>query len=520
VGIVSRLLPRGGVLMLFLVLVFILRHATSKYSAHDSPATISTLSAAGGFSNYNIVMAKISDLPDHLLLDILQYVPSFQVLPLATMSKSLRRCSINRIYHSVYPWESPARNNESKYARRPDIPNWSSPYLHLINAGSGPPPFDDTRIYNLLLFLRTISESESLRHHIARASFNCQAHQEELSIQVIELLAPTLQNLHVKRTLASYNPNANFLPFISSLDLTIDERVDIDWHTNDLKITENREKVRSLFDLPRLKLLSLSGVRSWSLLIQDSGVERTRTSDITSLLLGETIPADQGLADVLSWPKNLKSLRYELALSGIHRHFWGPLKFIHGLVYLSAKAFGVALASQQKYLEELIVYGDTDGDCSEYCETELIDLHSFVNLQYVGLPITFLRISEEEAKWRGIKTYIPSISEILPLAIRDLEIEIPEDHPWTAYFSGELESKEDFSPGDLSVFISEIVMSKHSRFTGLRSIVIWRCDFHRTRILRLDTEDRFREVLETCMVAKVNISMIESRDPPLFSSHP
>jgi hypothetical protein len=162
--------------------------------------------AAGGFLTITLstfhfplsIMAKLSDLPDHLILDILRYVPSYQVLPLATLSKSLHRCSVNRIYHSVYPWESPARNNDSKYAPPPDIPNWSSPYLQMINTGSGPPPFDDTRIFNLSRFLCTITESESLRLHITRASFNCQSYQEKLSIQVIELLAPILQNLHVK----------------------------------------------------------------------------------------------------------------------------------------------------------------------------------------------------------------------------------------------------------------------------------------------------------------------------------
>jgi len=466
-------------------------------------------------------MAKLSDLPDHLILDILQYVPSYQVLHLATLSKSLHRCSVNRIYRSVYPWESPARNNESKYARPPDIPSWSSPYLHMINAGSGP-PFDDTRIFNLSRFLRTITESESLRLHVARASFNCQVHQEALSLQVIEVLAPILQDLHVKRSLASYDPDANFLPFISSLDLRIDERADINWETNDLKITSNREKIRSLFDLPRLRLLSLSGVRRWSLLIQDSDVERTMTSEITSLSLRETIPVDQGLAEVLSWPKRLKSLRYELVLSDIHRRQWGPYEFFNGKVYLSAKAFGIALASQQSHLEELFVYGAICDGLSDYEETELIDLHSFVNLQYVGLPIDFFRISEYQAKDRGIKDYIPSISEILPPAIRDLQIEILDDHPWTAYFfSAELESNEAFSPGDLSVFISEIVKSKDSLFTELRRIVIWRCDGHRrTTTFSLDAEDHFREVFETCRDAKVEIFMVESEDSPLFSSQP
>jgi hypothetical protein len=325
----------------------------------------------------------------------------------------------------------------------------------------------------------------------------------------------------VKSTLASYNRDTNFLPFISSLDLRIDEHTDIDSNTSDLKITSNKEKIRSLFDLPRLRFLSLSGVRNWSFLVQDSDIERTRASDITSLSLGETIPVDQGLAEVLSWPKRLKSLRYELVLSDIHRRQWGPYEFFHGEVYLSAKAFGVALASQQNYLEELFIYGDIVDGLSDYEETELIDLHFFVNLQYVGLPIDFLRISEYQAKYRGIKDYILSISEILPPTIRDLQIQIPEDHPWTAYFfSAELESNEKSSPGDLSIFISEIVKSKDSLFTELRSIVIWRCGGYETTTFSLDAEDHFREVFETCRDAKVEIFMVESEDPPLFSSQP
>lgn len=291
-------------------------------------------------------MAKLEDLPDDLILAILQHVPSYQLLPLATVSKRLHRCSVDRIYHSVYPWESPARNIQSKYAEVPDITNWSNSYVYTLNAGSGPPLSYDTRIFHLSRFLRTVSESESLCLLVARASFDIQAHQEEVSSQVIELLAPSLKNLHVKRTLASHDSKAKFLPAVSSLEIEINECTDIDSNSSDLKFEANKERLRSLFDLPRLERLCLSGVRNWKLLVEDSEIKRSGTSNITSLSLNGTIPVDKGIAEVLSWPKKLKSLHYEPLLSEIHRRSWGPAEFFLRVVRLSARAFGVALASQ------------------------------------------------------------------------------------------------------------------------------------------------------------------------------
>lgn len=99
----------------------------------------------------------------------------------------------------------------------------------------------------------------------------------------------------------------------------------------------------------------------------------------------------------------------------------------------------------------------------------------------------------------------------------NLQIEISYDHPWEAYFSGDIEIDENTSPERLSVWLSEIVMSKSSRFPELRSIVIWRCDDN-TRSLRISADDHSREVLEVCKAVDVKISLVESEDPPLFSS--
>ncbi|RDL34330.1 uncharacterized protein BP5553_07458 [Venustampulla echinocandica] len=454
-------------------------------------------------------MATFTGLPDHLVLLILQHVPNNSLLPLATVSKSFHRCSVPQIYRYVHLWE----NGQSP----PHVPDWTSRYLHLSGVGLGRPPPWDTRIFHLSLFLRTITESEALRSCVVGATLTCRPDQEETAFQVIQLLAPSLQDLHSKRMLATYDRNATFLPAIGSLEIEIPEESEIDCDTGDLKNSIDKEKVCSLFDLSNIKLLSLSGVRNWNLLVQGSLVERSGTSNITCLSLANTVPADQGLAEVLSWPKVLRSLRYELQLSEIHDGFFGPV--LPGEARLSAKEFGLALRSQEQNLEELFIYGDSESDRCGYEPRETIDLHLFAHLQYVGLPLTFLFISEEQAASRGISTSVSSISEILSPALTELQIEIPYEYRYSTYFSLEPDDNDlELSPGELSAFICEIVRNKTSRFTKLRTIAFWQQDVagNPREVYDLESEACCGELVKACKAAKIQISWVVSKEPPLF----
>lgn len=456
-------------------------------------------------------MAAFASLPDHIILLILQHLPNDSLLPLATVSKSLHRCSVHRIYRYVHLWEKPDSH--------PNVPDWSSRHLHMSDEGLGRPPPWDTRIYHPSLFLRTISKSEVLRSCVAGVSFSCRLDQEETAFQIIELLGPLLQDLHIKRTLAAYDQDAGYLPAVSCLEIEIPAKSEINTETGDLRDMADKKKIYSLFDLPKITLLSLSGVRNWNLLIQDSNITRSGTSSITRLSFTDTVPADQGLAEVLSWPKTLKSLWYQLVLSEIHRRFFGPV--LPGRAHLSAKEFSSVLKSQEQNLEELFIYGDTDGDCCGFEPEETIDLHSFTQLQYVGLPLTFLFISEEEATSRSISTHIPSISEILPLSLQELQIEIPYEYEYSylTYFSCEPDNDLHLAPGELSAFVCEIVRNKGTQFTKLRTIVFWQWDVTSPgTTYNLEDEDCSSEVVEACKAAQIQISWVVGSVPPLFGS--
>ncbi|KAF4631568.1 hypothetical protein G7Y89_g6568 [Cudoniella acicularis] len=430
-------------------------------------------------------MVGLSTLPDDLILLVLSYIPNDTLLSLTTVSRALHRCLASQLYRYVYLWESHERHAANH--RPPNVPDWRSRYQHL-----GKPPSYATRIFDSSLFLRTITKSEQLRSYVFGASITCQPDQEEAVFPMIQLLRPSLSYLHLKKS-------------------------EIDTQTGDLQNSAYKEDSHSYFDLPNIKLLGLSGVRNWNLFTQDSA-EKSSTSSITSLCLTSTVPADQGLAKLLSWPKALKSLRYELQLSEISHGFFDLV--LSNATALSSKEFGVALRSQERNLEELFIYGAFEGDRSGFEPTETIDLHLFTNLKYVGLPLTFLFISQAEATSRGISVSTTAISKILAPTFEELQIEIPHEYHWSSYFSLDPDDDDvELHPGELSAFIYEIVKNKATRFTGLRSIVFWQPGpGMNPETYTLEGEEGCGEVVETCKAANVHIFWDENHAPPLFGS--
>lgn len=309
--------------------------------------------------------------------------------------------------------------------------------------------------------------------------------------------------------------NRALLSLANCLEVEISERHDIDNQTRDLQNVTYKELILSSFDSPDMKLLALSGVRDWDLFMQNSP-DRSGASSITSLSLTNTVPADRGLTKLLSWPKALKSLRYELALSEIrnYRQFESspnPNRFV-----LSAKEFSDALQPHEHSLEELFIEGCTTGFKPNFDARQLIDLHSFTNLRYVRLPLNFLFTCQTDASYFRISYSATTISQSLPPALEELRIEVDYEYHWPDLFSFIPVDKRTFDPfdehigleqGELRSFVCEIVKNRDLRYTGLRSIIFqesmaWR----NKKIYTFEGEEGCAEVFEACKAANVHIS--------------
>ncbi|KAF7935563.1 hypothetical protein EAE99_002543 [Botrytis elliptica] len=316
--------------------------------------------------------------------------------------------------------------------------------------------------------------------------------------------------------------NRAFLSLANCLEVEISERKDIDNQTRDLQNITYKELILSSFDFPDIKLLALSGVRDWDLFMQNSP-DRSSASNITSLSLTNTVPADRGLTKLLSWPKALKSLRYELALSEIRgrRQFESspyPDRFV-----LSAREFSVALQPHEHSLEELFIEGCTTGNGPNFDPRQLIDLHSFTNLKYVRLPLKFLFISQSDASYYGISYSATAISQILPPALEELRIGIDYEWHWLTLFSlipinemlsPPFDEDTNYGPGELSSFVCEIVKNRDMRYTGLRSIIFEDAKAWRKNIYFFEGEEGCAEIFEACKAANVHISWNSYDTPP------
>ncbi|TGO63422.1 hypothetical protein BCON_0013g00680 [Botryotinia convoluta] len=465
-------------------------------------------------------MVGFSALPDDLIIIIVSLVPSGTLRSLSLVSTAFNRCSTPQLYRYVYLWESLERSVGNHDA--PNFPDWRSRYQHLEASPyrNRDQIYGTTRIFDLDLFLRTVTESEMIRSYVVGASITYRPDQEESVSSVVQLLRPSLSYLHLKCALDTMFRNRALLSYANCLEVEISERHDIDNQTRDLQNVTYKELILSYFDFPDMKLLALSGVRNWDLFMRNSP-DRSSTSNITSLSLTNTVPADQGLAKLLSWPKALKSLRYELALSEIsnHRRSPHPDRFV-----LSAKEFSDALQPHEHSLEELLIEGSTTGDEPSFDPRQLIDLHSFTNLRYVGLPLNFLFTSQSDASYYGISYSATAISQILPPALEELRIEMDYEYKWLKFFSlipvdGKISvpffEDTDLELEELSNFICEIAKNQDRRYTGLRSIVFEQSVYWRNqKIHSSGNEQCCAEVFEACKAASVQISWNGYDTPP------
>ncbi|KAF7899567.1 hypothetical protein EAF00_003903 [Botryotinia globosa] len=462
-------------------------------------------------------MMGFAALPGELLSIIVSLVPSGTLRSLSLVSRAFNRCSTPQLYRYIYLWQP----GKSSYDA-PSIPDWRSRYQHLRSS----PHYDTdqiygtTRIFDLDLFLRIVTESKVIRSYVVGVSMTYRSNQEESVFSVVQLLRPSLAYLHLNCALDTMFRNRALLSLANCLEVEISERDDIDKQTRDLKNVTYKELILLSFDFPDVKLLALSGVQDWDLFMQNSP-DRSSTSNITSISLTNTVPADRGLMKLISWPKALKSFRYELALSETRKYRRFESSPRSDRFVLSAKDFSDALQPHEHCLEELFSEGHTTCDEPNFDPRQSIDLHSFTNLRNIGLPLNFLFTSQSDAADYGISYSATAISKILPPALEKLHIEMNNEYVWVAFFSfvpvnkrnfGTLLDDTDLELGELSDFICEIVKNKDTQYTGLRSIIFGRSvTWCNKEIHNFEGNERCAEVFEACKAANVHISW-NSRD--------
>ncbi|KAK0101087.1 hypothetical protein ONS95_012929 [Cadophora gregata] len=412
---------------------------------------------------------------------------------MAHVLKSLNRCVTPHLYRYVYLWP------KSPWASDPPVfIKWPNSLTQMYCAAD-----QRTRIFHLDLFKQTIVQRPDLRRCVVAASFECRVNDFEnhLVSVVVEILAGSAECLHAAPEMCI--PPAHYFKYLTSLEIDGEE------------LRGSYEgALCDIFCLPMLQSISVARVKNWTCFDTSTiRADRARTSTVKNLLLRESVIPGPDLKEILTWAKALKSFRLAL-------HFRGPQEG-HEVVH-RASDFSDALLPQASSLEELHVYCESElvlkADPSTlFDQPNTVDLRDFTKLRRVGLCLSFLMVSISDADFHNIDVgSFPQTYQILPPALEDLQIEMPDDFPPAVFFATDQNWEVELRAGELSSIMSAIFENKQTHLPRLKRVLFFQCrSVAEAEDLR--AIPGCSQMLEHSESAGVDVSWTSCSIPPLFN---
>jgi hypothetical protein len=399
---------------------------------------------------------SLKSLPEELQLAIVQQVSKGSLPALARVSHCLHRCATSELYYFVHiqRYSGASAGDLSKNDQQRV---WGDLFA------KQPPP--STWIFSIDQFLRTMSESTVLRTKVIAATFSWAGEHEDAINHLLDLLAPSVRYLHLVPPPGRLQGPALLAPIVAL-------GIDFEGSNTDIRGETDRNELYTLFCISTLRALILTDVRSFDRFKGVVPNDRARTSNVTCLSFPWSVPAGKDLAEILTWPKALRSFSLELEdyPSG-HRSWYGPDTNI-----ADPSRFIDALQQHKEFLEELVIIGEV-GDTRGMVDEGTVDLREFHKLRRVGLPREFMFMSRMSRETAGLqKEDVCDLFEILPSALEELHIEISFRVGWTQYFSarpterGPRLAEEDLD--ELSNWLCAIALNKPN-YPALTKVVLW-----------------------------------------------
>lgn len=285
---------------------------------------------------------------------------------------------------------------------------------------------------------------------VKEASFEWMDHTDDVMSGVLALLQPPLKSLHLSTRHWPVYPHLS--ASITSLAIDVN-RLDPRFYIDN---KADRETFFSVFSLPALTRLSITGIISWDIFStpKNEWVDHSLTSNVTHLCVESKTPMGSDLRDIISWPKNLKSFHLFVVLE-----FWENLSDL-GVTDTAPLDIKSTLEPQSPYLEELFI-AVFHKRCIELENNDVLELNSFPALKWVGLPRSCLIPPKHRTHVHRLDNPThPFIS--LPPQLQTLEMTISNEHvphyhePWGYISEEEDQIFRDAFNKKLDVWLREV----------------------------------------------------------------
>ena len=391
----------------------------------------------------------LGELPEETLINVMSLLPQSSLLVVAQSSRRLNRVANAELYARVY-FEEVDREKKGplKYFARKALD--LEEYLAVEGEAKIKPR--QSRIFRLSRFLTTITENPYLRSLIATAAFE----QNDLKKSIadpgetpysqdglLKVELRPIKSLHL--ALGQYEIGNPLNLRLASLSVHHSEEVyDIDY-------------LHSLFSIPTLRSLCISGLLWSHPLLRRDDIDRSRTSAVLKLSFPASMPSGNDLAELLTWPKALKYFGLEASSDSRARR-----PRVRRLVTL--------LSLQRDTLEEIFLSGDFRHPLLDYSPNR--ELTTFTALKRLSIRLDWLqqprRSGNTEAQEASIYDVLPPNLEWLQLEVR-LLIEY-YDMRWDGSLD---EAGLATRCQELVYSLHELMSTKATRHPSLEEVAIW-----------------------------------------------
>jgi hypothetical protein len=449
-----------------------------------------------------LTMTALTSLPEELYHIVTSYASDDSLLTLALTSKTFNRHVTPMIYCCPYFHD----NHDPR----------SSYFISINRTFNLEACFGRVlEIFQLPLFLQTITEPPSLRSYIQAAGFqwlsNEHSNVHAVISRILSFLSYDLKALHLSMDRYEY-PSPSTLP-ITSLQLHYPGGMGVGRWDGEFDLPF--EDVYSVFQLPTLKHLTYMDARHFDHF--PPGLQpgaRAKTSNVTSLAFLDGAAIGEDFFDMMTWP---------VALKEIHMRFWPDEAHLGDRHDVSPARLGEVLLPQRDSLEEIFIGGVWQFAGRD--DSILGSLHEFSALKRLGAAVDYL-FSRTRNKEEELDETAPDIYEVLPNTLEELQLEAHPNFSWRSRPDSRNQRRRrncskthphlSATGDDLRDRLLEIAHHKDERYPNLKTVAVFHTFSERYTLPHEEEPPEITEMFETFENAGIDLFCGAFKDPPLF----
>ena len=393
--------------------------------------------------------SAFSRIPEEILVHVISLLPQRSLLALALSTRKLHRLASAELYATVYYEENPGNVVGLMRFSAKNALIWEESQAE----GEINPGRRHSQIFHLPPFLATIQNDSLLRSLVATAALE---QNESGQCLYDSSVTPGQKSISLQAELR----NIGTLHLALGLYYDIENLVELPFKSLSLRHTRGGydiDYLHTFFSIPTLRWLCISDLVWSNPLLRKDDIDRSRTSNVTRISFPFSAPSANDLAELLTWPKELRNFSLEAEPDSRDRQ---PKR----------RCLVTLLSSQKDTLKEIFLSGVPSHPLIDYTLNH--EFNTFTALRRLSIRHEWL---PQPLRFPTANAKGPSTWDVLPTGLDKLQLEVPimydyADMRWDRSVD---EAGLDARYRNLAASLYGIIHNKVTRHLGLEEVAVW-----------------------------------------------